>query len=152
MIDPVIDEHFRRSLGADYLTLFGGGNKGNKSSYSTNSRTSITTTNGVSLAVPPTQTWPPPKSSSPAPLVLTVTAAESKTEIPIVDNISRVSEIEEAIEQQPVDSDNGNTSDNSSEVVSMSVDDHFAKALGGETWKQLQRSDSKSDNCQARKN
>ncbi|XP_055376334.1 mucin-2 [Condylostylus longicornis] len=35
MCDPVIDEHFRRSLGADYLVLFGNNNKiNNKSSSS----------------------------------------------------------------------------------------------------------------------
>ncbi|KAJ6649462.1 hypothetical protein Bhyg_04698 [Pseudolycoriella hygida] len=89
MIDPVIDEHFRRSLGADYMNLFG-----NKKS---------TNLKIISKKIPAVS---PVKSPS-AAIVKTVTAPD------------------------PVD------------TIEMSVDDHFAKALGGDTWKQLK--DSRSD-------
>lgn len=92
MIDPVIDEHFRRSLGADYMNLFG-----NKKS---------TNLKIISKKISPV---PPAKSSSPTPTAVAKTEA-----IP-----------------EPVD------------TIEMSVDDHFAKALGGDTWKQLK--DSRSD-------
>ncbi len=94
MIDPVIDEHFRRSLGADYMNLFG-----NKKS--TNSK------------IISKKSSPPAKTTSPAPP--TTTTAVAKTV---------------AIPEQ-------------ADTIEMSVDDHFAKALGGDTWKQLK--DSRSD-------
>lgn len=145
IIDPVIDEHFRRSLGADYMTIFGE-NKGKLPS--TTHRTLITTTNGISIAVPPTPS-PNSASSSPLPLIMTVSAIDNVTDnLPVMDNEIRpnsrtsicddVPKEELVVELKP-------ESSISSEVVSKSVDDHFAKALGGETWKQLQRSDSKSD-------
>lgn len=94
MIDPVIDEHFRRSLGADYMNLFG-----NKKS---------TNLKIISKKMSPMS--PPAKAASPAP----TTAAVAPVPERVVDTIE------------------------------MSVDDHFAKALGGDTWKQLK--DSRSDN------
>lgn len=92
MIDPVIDEHFRRSLGADYMNLFG-----NKKS---------TNLKIISKRISPV---PPVKATSPAP-----TDAVKTVAVP-----------------EQVD------------TIEMSVDDHFAKALGGDTWKQLK--DSRSD-------
>lgn len=91
MIDPVIDEHFRRSLGADYMNLFG-----NKKS---------TNLKIISKKISPVS--PPVKSTSPTPVAKSVTVPEQV------------------------------------DTIEMSVDDHFAKALGGDTWKQLK--DSRSD-------
>lgn len=93
MIDPVIDEHFRRSLGADYMNLFG-----NKKS------SNLKIISKKNSPVPP-----PAKTPSPTPTAVAKTVA-----IP-----------------EQVD------------TIEMSVDDHFAKALGGDTWKQLK--DSRSD-------
>lgn len=90
MIDPVIDEHFRRSLGADYMNLFG-----NKKS--------------TNLKIISKKISPVPPAKSPTPVAVAKTVA-----IP-----------------EQVD------------TIEMSVDDHFAKALGGDTWKQLK--DSRSD-------
>jgi hypothetical protein len=46
MCDPVIDEHFRRSLGKDYMSLFSSDSSTTTSSNSTNSNgnSSITVT------------------------------------------------------------------------------------------------------------
>lgn len=100
MIDPVIDEHFRRSLGADYMNLFG-----NKKS---------TNLKIISKKMSPVH---PAKSTSPTPAPL---VAKS---VPVA---------------EPVD------------TIEMSVDDHFAKALGGDTWKQLKDSRSDSDGSSVR--
>ncbi|XP_037032069.1 uncharacterized protein LOC119071298 isoform X2 [Bradysia coprophila] len=89
MIDPVIDEHFRRSLGADYMNLFG-----NKKS---------TNLKIISKKISPI---PPAKATSPTPAPA----------VPVPEQV---------------------------DTIEMSVDDHFAKALGGDTWKQLK--DSRSD-------
>lgn len=92
MIDPVIDEHFRRSLGADYMNLFG-----NKKSTN------------LKIISKKNSPAPPAKTISPTPMAVAKTVA--------------------APEQ--------------ADTIEMSVDDHFAKALGGDTWKQLK--DSRSD-------
>jgi hypothetical protein len=48
MCDPVIDEHFRRSLGKDYMSLFSSDssttNNNNNNSNSSNSSSSVTVT------------------------------------------------------------------------------------------------------------
>lgn len=87
MCDPVIDEHFRRSLGDDYMNLF-----------KKNSETPTNPTNK-----PPTED----RASSPI----------FKDETPKPPKIIAM-EVDDA---------------------SMSVDDHFAKALG-DTWRQIQNS------------
>lgn len=94
MIDPVIDEHFRRSLGADYMNLFG-----NKKS---------TNLKIISKKISPNMTSTL-RTTPPSPVAVVKTVADS----------------------DPVD------------TIEMSVDDHFAKALGGDTWKQLK--DSRGD-------
>lgn len=100
MIDPVIDEHFRRSLGADYMNLFG-----NKKS---------TNLKIISKRISPVPVPPAKATSPPAP----------------VDAVKTVLAVPEQVD-----------------TIAMSVDDHFAKALGGDTWKQLKdgRSDTSLD-------
>lgn len=109
MIDPVIDEHFRRSLGADYINIFGNNKK---------------SPNHIAKTIPkksPTisPTTPPPKSP---PIV----DAQSQTTSAVTRTITTVTV------QSSVVNDS----------VSMSVDDHFAKALGCDTWQQLKAADS----------
>lgn len=105
MIDPVIDEHFRRSLGADYMHLF--------------EKRSPPIIESESIATPRSS----PKSRLASPIARTkspASTAASVTITPIID--ARPAQHKQTIN------------------VEMSVDDHFAKALG-DTWKKLQEAD-----------
>lgn len=104
MIDPVIDEHFRRSLGADYADIF--------------EKRSSPIAESVSNASPRSS----PKSRLASPIATTkspTSTSPSFTITPIIDT-------------KPTPKQTIN--------VEMSVDDHFAKALG-DTWKKLQEAD-----------
>lgn len=111
MVDPVIDEHFRRSLGADYMNLFG------KRLDQLKSTSSATTATATIRKSPPTS----PVRSAPIARVKE-TLAQDKTSSSIRNRDKK----EEATED-----------------IEMSVDDHFAKALG-DTWKQLQQKSNTS--------
>lgn len=106
MCDPVIDEHFRRSLGDDYMNLF----KKN--------------------TVPSTETTPPTpkpnmKDRASSPILF---KPEEQPDQPKPTKIIAM-EVDDA---------------------SMSVDDHFAKALG-DTWRQIQTSRLKDNEKQTTK-
>lgn len=109
MVDPVIDEHFRRSLGADYMHLFGKGGVDPLKSSTSLDATIATTTATVNKS---SQSPPNPKNTN----------RQMKDVYQSDDNCSSIS----------------NGDDDLVEDVEMSVDDHFAKALG-DTWKQLQQ-------------
>lgn len=123
MVDPVIDEHFRRSLGADYMNLFGkrlNQLKSTSSSVATVVRKSpqlspmesdAMETRGQQPDMQRTNETSPPPSPTPSP-------AKRDSEKQSVKNIE------------------------------MSVDDHFAKALG-DTWKQLQQNKSRASPIEA---
>lgn len=159
MIDPVIDEHFRRSLGADYMTLFG--NKKSSSSAltikPTAARKAITTTTGAVLTAPVS---PAPIPTSPPPPTVAAAAIQSPSTSPLpsppVVAVARVSSPPAAISSPNsaaavvVVAPSVTTDDEEDLNVAMSVDDHFAKALGGDTWKQLQRSDSSKNDDASR--
>lgn len=111
MVDHELDEHFRRSLGADYMNLFG---KRLDQLKSTSSATGTT-------------------KKSPQPSAV------------VTDTSLHVKEKQQQ-QQQPQQENSSSNRDNVKEVVEnieMSVDDHFAKALG-DTWKQLQQSSKSS--------
>lgn len=171
MIDPVIDEHFRRSLGADYAILFGNKKPG----------AAVKPTPIVGAKKPtthPTVVSPPQFSShqasaptashalhSPIATVFPTTAAPSASRISTSPSTSAaiVVKVDPQPARQPSTpppppADRRRTSsdateeehreeDEDSSAVSMSVDDHFAKALGGDTWKQLKRSESRHDDA-----
>lgn len=96
MCDPVIDEHFRRSLGDDYMNLY------KKSGVTENSQ-------------------PGPKPNT-----------KDRASSPI--QFKNDEELEKPTKIIAMDVDN----------ASLSVDDHFAKALG-DTWRQIQTSRLKDD-------
>lgn len=98
MCDPVIDEHFRRSLGDDYMNLF------KKSTESA-------------------QPGPKPNTKDRASSPI-----QFKTEEPPKPAKIIAMEVDDA---------------------SLSVDDHFAKALG-DTWKQIQTSRLKEEKIQTK--
>lgn len=100
MVDPVIDEHFRRSLGADYMTLFVKNKDG---------------TNKTPLHSPSYDSMSPKMASTP----------------PTDNNKSIKSE-------SPIDIKSTTLNNDAGQEIEMSVDDHFAKALG-DTWKQLRQ-------------
>lgn len=106
MVDPVIDEHFRRSLGADYMNLFG------KRLDQLKSTSSATATLRKS----------PPQISSP------IQSVQQSDNMRVKEIIQR-------------DESSSSSRDSVNENIEMSVDDHFAKALG-DTWKQLQQNKS----------
>ncbi|XP_055317040.1 uncharacterized protein DDB_G0290587 [Sitodiplosis mosellana] len=110
MVDHELDEHFRRSLGADYMNLFGKRLEQMKST-----------------------------SSSAA---AAATARKSPQTSPVVNDTSA------RVKETPTPERSSSNRDNSVgkdvvENIEMSVDDHFAKALG-DTWKQLQQSNKSS--------
>lgn len=117
MIDPVIDEHFRRSLGADYVHLF---EKKSKSQEE--------------VAGKPSPKSSPRQLASPS---LTVESTESSSSLFLIVSPG----IAGSAPKQTIN-------------IEKSVDDHFAKALGGDTWKKLQEADrnapSPSDSVQTR--
>lgn len=99
MCDPVIDEHFRRSLGDDYMALF------HKKSA--------------------------PETVQPAPKPSTKDRASSPIQFHKVESPKPAKIIAMEVDD-----------------ASLSVDDHFAKALG-DTWKQIQTSRLKGDEKKA---
>lgn len=101
MIDPVIDEHFRRSLGADYMHLFEAKSKSAESSPKPS----------------------PPLRVSPSLSVRSTNSLASSTS-----------------SSTKVASPKAKKASKQTINVEMSVDDHFAKALGA-TWKKLQEAD-----------
>lgn len=105
MIDPVIDEHFRRSLGADYMNLFTG-----TKSNARGCNSKATEIDGESVSA---QQNILPEYSSNNGKTEGGDSIIPKTTITVVDP----------------------------DQTGMSVDDHFAKALGA-TWKQLQSTDT----------
>lgn len=108
MVDPLIDEHFRRSLGADYGNLFG--KRLNR----------LKTT----------------ASRAPSAKATNETAVDSKLcAATQLINLSRI-QVKTADKQCPPKSDLA--VQQLVENVDVSVDEHFAKALG-DTWKQLQQ-------------
>lgn len=111
MVDPVIDEHFRRSLGADYIHLFG---KNVDPMRSTSSSLTVANVNKS------------PQQTSPIQLDSKSANRRTKDANQSDDNCSSIS--------------NGDN-EKKTEDIEMSVDDHFAKALGA-TWKQLQQNKS----------
>lgn len=106
MVDPVIDEHFRRSLGADYMNLFGKRLNQLK-----------TTTSSASIKSP--QISPVPETPRPVDVLR-----------PDDDETAKRDNDKEMTVEENVN-------------IEMSVDDHFAKALG-DTWKQLQQNKSRA--------
>lgn len=120
MVDPVIDEHFRRSLGADYMNLFG------KRLDQLKSASSPTTTTTTTIRKSP-QTSPVQSEQS----VTNARTKETATQ-PSSDNTCSPKANRDNVKETV-------------ENIEMSVDDHFAKALG-DTWKQLQQH-SKPNSC-----
>lgn len=126
MIDPVIDEHFRRSLGADYMNLFGkkreaaAKHMSPASSFSPEQQRSPLP-NQTKSATEPSQPSTPSSCSS-----------KNKTS-----PTPKMSPSQNALSAS-VDVVDGPGKSNT--TIAMSVDDHFAKALG-DTWKQLQQAE-----------
>lgn len=123
MVDPVIDEHFRRSLGADYMNLFA------KRLDHSKSTSSITLSSPTALS--PRLAAPQLRKSLQSPTIPSPIRPNqnpkkpSESLAPLVIRLDNLPSSEPAVD------------------VEMSVDDHFAKALG-ETWKQLQQGNKQS--------
>lgn len=201
MIDPVIDEHFRRSLGADYAALFGNNRKpgaaikptpipapkkqsqlppsiaitatvmtahaghgtGSSSSSSANSPTIAVATVSPTMAAispvvqPPPQHSPTPNAassvgnSSGATVTLPLSAIVAPTvrSSPSAATAPMRRSEQQQRQQQPSQPPPPPSNSDVTEDVGMSVDDHFAKALGGDTWKQLQRAESRNEESTA---
>lgn len=124
MVDPVIDEHFRRSLGADYMNLFG---KKQEATAKQTSRVSSSPGKRISSHTNPTRSTT--ESSQPS----TPSSCSSSNRTPSL-NASPTRNA------SPAGVDVVDGSAKSTTTISMSVDDHFAKALG-DTWKQLQQAE-----------
>lgn len=116
MVDPVIDEHFRRSLGADYMNLFG--KRLNQLKSMSSASTIVRRNLPISQSV---------QSNTPEKL------SERSLQT------HRLDEYSSSIDKH--DSGYPNIVEENVDTVDMSVDDHFAKALG-DTWIQLQQNKS----------
>lgn len=116
MIDPVIDEHFRRSLGADYMHLF-------------------------EKKAQPIEPEVPASVSTASPRALTppipVKRSKSPPDNQPIERIEPQSTVAGKSSPNPIKKQKVN--------IEMSVDDHFAKALG-DTWKKLQEADKSLPN------
>lgn len=126
MIDPVIDEHFRRSLGADYMNLFGKKREAAAKHLSPASSTS-----------PEQQRSPRPnetKSANDSSQPSTPLSCSSKNK---ASPMPKTTSPQNAL---PTSVDVVDGPGKSNTTIAMSVDDHFAKALG-DTWKQLQQAE-----------
>lgn len=119
MCDPVIDEHFRRSLGADYMNLF---NKTKEANGLANGKTP--NKNVTDRASSPISFNSDPEPSSPINIPNNDRKSPNGTE-----SNTSTSSVEEDAEENDMDVDETD--------AGLSVDDHFAKALG-DTWKKLQ--------------
>lgn len=128
MVDPVIDEHFRRSLGADYMNLFGKKHE-----------TAAKNTSAASLS--------PVQRRSPHPNQINPTIESSQPTTPTSSSCSPHNKSLSSPKASPsqnvspagVDAVDG-INEKSNATIAMSVDDHFAKALGA-TWTQLQQAE-----------
>ncbi|XP_077292248.1 uncharacterized protein LOC143915450 isoform X2 [Arctopsyche grandis] len=129
MCDPVIDEHFRRSLGADYMSLFGKNKEGNGIANGKTQKVATKDRGSSPIRFP----------SDPCSKFLNPNATKDTT-----DSKTAVKEDKSDEEDCKMDVD---------ESEGLTVDDHFAKALG-DTWKKLQENIQKpevsktSDNIQ----
>lgn len=170
MIDPVIDEHFRRSLGADYAILFGNKKPGaavkptpivgaKKSSPLISSQFPITSAAAPAASV--SALYSPIAVATVSPTTTTSTSlvtagALTSPSSRISTSPSTSAAIVVKVEPQPARQpppvverrqSSADVIEEDSSAVSMSVDDHFAKALGGDTWKQLKRAESRNDDA-----
>lgn len=124
MCDPVIDEHFRRSLGADYMALFG------------KKPTSLTSENSNAAA-----SKPPTKDRGSSPIMfasdpcINFLATQDKTG----------EKTSEPTQKQSEEVKNNESIAMEVDSAGLSVDEHFAKALG-DTWKKIQEKRLNVDN------
>lgn len=127
MCESVIDEHFRRSLGADYMEIFK--NKSNKSKIES------------PLASPVS-----PASEAPTELLLDLKKSPPSTPQPMDHENS-----DEINNENCENEDITNESEFKKESIEFSVDDHFAKALG-DTWKMIKEQNVKPQNINLNSN
>lgn len=125
MCDPVIDEHFRRSLGPDYMTLFSKAKESNSVSNGKSPK-AVTKDRGSSPIMFP---------SDPCTKFLNSNSKPLKHEDSPQSDMAEEDEDDEEEEEESMDVD---------DTAGLSVDDHFAKALG-DTWKKLQAKKPKVD-------
>lgn len=120
MVDPVIDEHFRRSLGADYMNLFGKKHE-TTAKHTSTEQGQLSHPNQLKSANESSQSsTPSPNSSNKSTISLSPKPSQLQNASP-----------------PGIDVVDGKGTSN---TIAMSVDDHFAKALG-DTWKQLQQAE-----------
>lgn len=120
MCESVIDEHFRRSLGADYMEIFK--NINNKTLKSDSPLASPTLSEPLEMTLDLKKSPP----STPQPMEDETDATEMNNE-----NCENI--------------ESGGTKNEKQfkkESVEFSVDDHFAKALG-DTWKKIKANNEK---------
>lgn len=146
MVDPVIDEHFRRSLGADYMSLFNKKqeqplnvlqNKNTKNSSESN-LPQISANNSITGQAISNKWVTSPSPSSPSSSSSSSTPSLALSSIPVKFRTMNGNESSQKADEHM------ETSDDSTTSVEMSVDDHFAKALG-DTWAKLQKAEKSSN-------
>lgn len=124
MVDPVIDEHFRRSLGDDYMVLF---TKNNTKKIESIPSSPVP----VSSPTPPKMPTPSPPPTPPIKTAIITKQQKSPSSHSQTTNTTTTTIVD-------------------SDMISMSVDDHFAKALG-ETWKKIKEENGQVGKIQNKK-
>jgi len=137
--DPLLDEHFRRSLGADYESLFK-----KKSGDSESSSASSSSTESTPPKVPD-QVVVNSGGFKPSPILKT--CSEAKQNIVSSDSIKiETTSPASSNDSIPRESDSTKVDDpvkafqEDQEMEGYTVEDHFAKALG-DTWIKLQKAE-----------
>jgi Transcription cofactor vestigial-like protein 4 len=176
MCETVIDEHFRRSLGNNYVALLTNekANKLMKVEIPSPTPSTTSTASNSQASLSPAATTPPVRSaphtpipsSSPVPTFMplapvAVTIQPAEVAIPDADNFVTVQastppvaafvpeSVRPASSASNVDIDvdgdvEDENSDGENDENGVSVDDHFAKALGNDMWKKIQEKSLKS--------
>jgi hypothetical protein len=142
MCDTVIDEHFRRSLGNDYIALLTNEKTNKMIKLEVPSPPTLSTvTHEVATPPPPPAAVTPTRSTPPATPVAPVAVAEIVTAAVnyVTTTPSPPPPVEVVVAQK-----HNNTSDDDDGDNEISVDDHFAKALGNDMWKKIQEKSLKS--------
>jgi len=122
--DPLLDEHFRRSLGADYESLFK-----KKSSSNSDSESSSTESTPPKVPQMPREDK---ESSKDQTTTKTNNGDKNNKHVEATEDLTQVADPVKAFQEDM-------------EMEGYTVEDHFAKALG-DTWIQLQKAEEEKRN------
>lgn len=154
MCDPIIDEHFRRSLGKAYMTVFNNNNNSSQQQQASTTTTAAANSNRDNLASTNSSNRTSPIPTHPSSHTTTSSSktnnqqTQAKSPCNSTEAISTVkNDNQQTVTARKVTivntATNITTVSDLMDGAGLSVDDHFAKALG-DTWLKL---NGKKDNA-----